>query len=102
MRREKSITWVSRISIVVIVLLLGCSKDNPQPVAIPGDFSEYINRFATEGKARNVAVDISKLTIEFVKQVTSMEVLTADNRWEGVLHMFRSRKRVDAGSIRQI
>jgi hypothetical protein len=70
MKLYNSITWISRVSLVVIVLLLGCSKDNPQPTGTSADFTEYINRFVAEGKARNVSVDISNLIVEYIDQVT--------------------------------
>ena len=69
MRRYYLSPWFVRVSLALVVGLTDCSKDNPQPSAIPSDFIEYVNRFVAEGKTRNVNVDIRSLKIEYVSQL---------------------------------
>jgi hypothetical protein len=69
MSRKNLQAFASRIFIAFIFLALSCTKDNPKPSTVPAEFTEYVNRFISEGKARGVSISSDGLTIEYVSQI---------------------------------
>jgi hypothetical protein len=56
--------FASRIFIALILVALGCSKNNPTPSTIAPDFQDYVNRFISEAEARNISVNTDHLIVE--------------------------------------
>jgi hypothetical protein len=57
-------------AIVLLLILLSCSKDKVNLQSIPSDFMPIVDRFVAEGAARTVHVDISNLQVKFVEAST--------------------------------
>jgi len=53
-------------SIVLVLFLCTCHKENPQPAAVIGsDFQVYVDRFIAEGASRGFKIDDSQLTVVY-------------------------------------